>query len=364
MSLPSEQNSYLHVCLKYVQNDVQGSYRKDKGNLHYEKSYRFITLFNMGISESSGWQKMMDGFPWFNCDGCYPITAYSEFMPSPLVGCKPLGEIDRSVLSDDDPYGWRITEAEEKYELSPGIVHSGIQIMTNIIKLGKGLPEHFIHGHGGQNIKDNPYWPPELASKAGSLNHERYVTLLPLMLSRTQDDKGRVIWSLFGNSVHEPEQAFWKSFYTAPGVEKPANESILFFKNILENAYGVKFKDNASISESGFRILSSADSLALTWTKNFIINDDSSFDKVKYLLTFRPFSSLPTVVRESYLSGRLNLLPFPGTLVFWGMPGYNKLKKEFPLAGQIPLLNLVARNRGIGGLKVPQSGWLHEPHPA
>ncbi len=33
------------------------------------------------------------------------------------------------------------------------------------------------------------------------------------------------------------------------------------------------------------------------------------------------------------------------------------------MTGQIPLLNLVARNRGIEGLKVTQSGWLHEPHP-
>jgi len=64
---------------------------------------------------------------------------------------------------------------------------------------------------------NNPYWPPELASHAGSLLHERYITLLPLMLSRTQDDKGRVIWTFFGNSIHEPEHAFWKSFFTSPG---------------------------------------------------------------------------------------------------------------------------------------------------
>lgn len=311
----------------------------------------------------NGWQKMVEGYPWFNCDGCYPITAYSEFMPSPQIGRKPLGEIDGSVFADNDLHGWKISEVEEEYELRPGIVHAGNQIMNNLIKLGKGVPEHFIHGHGGQNLKDNPYWPQELAAKAGSLAHERYVTLLPLMLSRTKDDKGRIKWTLFGNTILDPEKAFWKCFYTDPGVGKPVKESISFFKKILENAYGEKFTNHASIKESGFRILSSSDSLALSWTKELIINDDSSFDKVKYLLTFRPFSSLPSAVRENYLSGRLNLLPFPGTLVFWGMPGYNKLKKKLPLAGQIPLLNILERNRGISGLKVAQSGWLHEPHP-
>jgi hypothetical protein len=190
----------------------------------------------MANKESFGWQKMLEGYPWFNCDGCYPITAYSEFMPSPMVGRKPLGETDRVLFSDDDPFGWHITEIEEEYEFRPGIEHAGHQIMNNLIKLGKGLTEHYIHGHGGENLKDNPYWPSELASKAGTLFHERYVTLLPLMLSRTQDDKGRIIWSLFGNSIHDPETAFWKNFYSSPGVEIAADESVSFFTRIQDFA--------------------------------------------------------------------------------------------------------------------------------
>jgi hypothetical protein len=68
-------------------------------------------------------------------------------------------------------------------------------------------------------------------------------------------------------------------------------------------------------------------------------------------------------LKSKYLSGSLSLIPFPGSLVFWGMPGYLRLKKALPVTAQIPLLNLVARNRGIGGLRVTQSGWFHEPHP-
>jgi hypothetical protein len=316
----------------------------------------------MTDKESCGWQKMLESYPWFNCDECYPITAYSEFMPSPLVGRKPLGEIDRVLFSDDDPFGWHITEIEEEYELRPGIEHAGHQIMNNLIKLGKGLTEHYIHGHGGENLKDNPFWPPEIASKAGKLFHERFVALLPLMLSRTQDDKGRIIWALFGNSIHDPETTFWKNFYTSPGVEISTDESVSFFTRILSKAYNEKVSDSKSLFDAGFRILPSGTVLPV-WTKPFVLNGDSSFNQIRYLLTFRPFGLLPSGIRELYLSGRLSLLPFPGSLAFWGMPGYRKLQKELPLAGQIPLLNLVARNRGIVGLKVAQSGWFHEPRP-
>jgi len=58
----------------------------------------------------------------------------------------------------------------------------------------------------------------------------------------------------------------------------------------------------------------------------------------------------------------LHLLPFPGSLVFWGMSPYQQLRKQYALAGQLPLQHLVARNTGLGGLKVPQSGWFHEAH--
>jgi hypothetical protein len=310
-----------------------------------------------------GWQKLLVGYPWFRCDGCFPITAYSEFMPPPLLGYKPYGKPDHGILIEDDLFGWKISEMEEEYELKPGLEHIGHQIMNNILKLGKGIPQHAISGHDNENILNNPYWPPELASHAGSLIHEKYVTLLPLMLSRTQNDKGRVIWTFFGNSIHEPEQVFWKSLFSSPDSELPEVESLSFFSDLLNSAYGEKISDVKSLYNAGFRIMSSEGSVLPGWTNEFLVNDDSPFTDVRYLLTFRPFSLMPETIKDKYLSGNLSLLPFPGSLVFWGMPGYQRLKKQLPVAAQIPLLNLVARNRGIGGFRVSQSGWLHEPHP-
>ena len=146
-------------------------------------------------------------------------------MPAPKAGYKPYGKPDYRILSEDDLYGWKITEMEEEYELKPGIEHIGQQIMSNILKLGKGVHQDLISGAWRRKSTRQPYWPPELSERAGSLAHERFVTLLPLMLSRTQDDKGRIIWTFFGNSIHDPEKAFWKSFYSAPDMR--------FLKKIL-----------------------------------------------------------------------------------------------------------------------------------
>ena len=308
-----------------------------------------------------GWAKLLDGAPWFNCDGCFPLAAYSEFMPPPKIGKTPLGDTDLLLVSNENPYSWNISELEEENELRPGLQHAGKQIIHHIVNFGKGLTEHHIPGHGGQNLINNPYWTKELDEHRGKLAHEKFVCLLPLMLSKTQDDKGRVNWTLFGGSIHGPEKAFWKSFRKDEGKEIPESESLAYIKSILEGAYGEK---PGSQLPNEFRILQSGEYSDLPgWTKSYLTDDSDSFDKVKYLLTFRPFSKLPSKVVAKYFAGELNLLPYPGSLVFWGMPTYNKLQKKLPLANQIPLLKLVARHRGIGSLRVTQSGWLHEPTP-
>src|SRR5262249_8691857 len=58
-----------------------------------------------------------------------------------------------------------------------------------------------------------------------------------------------------------------------------------------------------------------------------------------------------------------HLLPFPGRLLFWGVPPYRQLQRELPFARQIPLLQIFPRHEDPHGLRVPQSGWLHEPRP-
>src|SRR5262249_49883670 len=159
------------------------------------------------------------------------------FMPPPRLGVKPYGTNDGFPFSDDDPFGWPVTEYQEHYELRPGLEQVGKQILHALVKLAKGDPGH---GIGQAKLIGNPAWPQHLAAKVGHLHHERYVVLLPLALSRTQDDKGRVRWTLFGGSEQGPAKAFWRSFHDAPKRERPAEEALGFFRRLLYEAYGVR----------------------------------------------------------------------------------------------------------------------------
>jgi hypothetical protein len=94
-----------------------------------------------------------------------------------------------------------------------------------------------------------------------------------------------------------------------------------------------------------------------------IAGEAEDFREIRYLLTFRPFGDLPSAVRTRYADGRLALLPFPGSLIFWGGERTRRLQAEFPFAFQLPLQRIVGRRESAGGLRVPQSGWLHEPVP-
>src|SRR4051812_12600729 len=160
----------------------------------------------------SGWQRLVAGAPWFRGEGRYPIAACSEFIPPPRAGGKPYGLDVGAGFDPDDPWGWPVPEAEEHLEVRPGLEAGGGHLVRALRELGRGRP---VRGLGRHKLADNPAWPPELASARG-LSHERYVVLLPLALSRTQDDKGRVRWTLFGGSEQGPARAFWRGFFTTP----------------------------------------------------------------------------------------------------------------------------------------------------
>ncbi len=123
---------------------------------------------------------------------------------------------------------------------------------------------------------------------------------------------------------------------------------------------------------AGLRIYSSPD-YALTpswseeplpaWTAPYRWNPGQSLRGVRYLLSFCPFTRLPAAVRRAYLAGELCLLPFPGSLLFFAPPPYLKLEKELPHAVQIPLLHSLHRHEAPWGIRIPQSGWMHEAPP-
>jgi hypothetical protein len=316
----------------------------------------------------SGWSRLIPSDNCFQKPDAYTIDAYSEFMPPPRVGWKPYGTlpVNPHLFSPDDPFGWMVHEFDEALELQPGLQQIATQLLTRLKRLQVGNPETGLPRH---ICRDNPFWPPELAS-AEILRNDRCVLLLPLALSRTQDDKGRVRWTLFGNSEQGPGKAFWQSFFTAPGVEAPPEFGISFFCRLLQAVYGEKVVDAEGLRRSGFRILPEDKPGFPFWSegelpscaKAFLFRDDEPASDLKYLLTFRHFGRLPAPVRQGYLGGRLALLPFPGSLVFWGVERARRVVSKYPLALQIPLLSNVNRHESPIGIRVPQAGMLHLPN--
>jgi Peptidase family M28 len=314
----------------------------------------------------SGWPGLIPAPSYVRGEGAYPVEAGSEFVPPPRLGWKPHGGAapDPALFAPDDPWGWRITEYEEAREIRPGLPQVARQVVREVARLLDGDPDTDIRE---LDLAGNPYWPPELA--AADLPHERCVVLLPLALSRTQDDKGRLRWTLFGGSEQGPARPFWRGFFTGPGVEAPAGAGLRFFGALLHLVYGETAATADGLYDAGFRILPAGEPLVdhwdegplPGWARPFLLGDRQSLAGVKYLLTFGPFSRLPVPVRRAYLAGRLHLLPFPGSLVFWGAPAFHRLRADLPLALQIPLLHAIVRHNAPTGLRVPQEGFFHVP---
>lgn len=313
---------------------------------------------------SSGWKKLTAGAAWFRKPGRYPIPAYSEFMPPPRVGCKAYGRVDPLLFSADDPWGWHVTEYEEAFELQPGLSHLATLLLHVLRRLGRCEP---AEGIAHNKLVGNPYWPEELQA-GGAPAAERYLLLSPLALSRTQDDKGRVRWTLFGGSELGPERAFWRSFFQNPKQEAAADTGLGFFRQLLRTVYGESDAALADLRKAGLRILAEGDPQSPfpsagpwpSWVDPLRWSPRQPLRGVRYLLAFWPFARLPAAVRRAYRQGDLHLLPFPGSLVYWGAQRYSKLADLLPFARQIPLLQSCERHEAPRGIRVPQSGWMHE----
>ena len=200
-------------------------------------------------------------------------------------------------------------------------------------------------------LTDNPAWPAELAdaARAGRLPLAPLAVFLPLALSRTQDDKGNTPWTLFGVSHDGPSRPFWRSF-------GPTDAERL--ARLVAWATG-----DAAPTLDGVRVLASGedkDDELPTFVRALLLPDDAAPGDARTLLTFRPFATLPPAVRAAFLAGRLRLLPYPASLVFFEHVGYRRLGEALPRARQIPLLHLYPRVEGGYTLRIPQSGWLDE----
>ena len=273
--------------------------------------------------------------------------AYSEFMPAPYVALKPCALALESPA--DGEAGFFVSEHEEAEELAPGLAKVGAHLLGELAKLRAGHTHELSHAL----LKDNAAWPADLAAAAPSLSARPIVVALPLALSRTQDDKGRVRWTLFGASHLGPSRAFWKSCADEAGLCAA-----------LGFLAGAPAASVAALREAGVRVLPRASEPA--WP---------AFDEGPLpacaapllraagevpatLVTFEAFGRLPGELRAAYLGGSMRIVPSPSSLIFFEHPGYRRLALSW--AQQIPLLQVFPRSESSYSLRIPQSGWLDE----
>ena len=305
-----------------------------------------------------GWKRLAADWPWFHAEGAYPLPAYSERAVTPYLVRKPYGTFDTALFSDDDPWGWPITEYEDAFLLRPGLDHVAAPMVRRLLALlrrGEDL------GIGSGTLEGNPYWSPDLI---GTAVNRPVVFLLSLALAITQDDKGRLRWTFLGGSDEGPERSFWRSSFTAPNREVPADQALTFLRRLLQTAFVETDGQLANLRDAGLRILpdeADAGKSLPAWTEPLIWNGEGSPKGIRYVLTFRPYTRLPKRLQKTFLAGDVQLIPHPGTLAPWGALPYHRLRKIWPDALQLPLLQLSDRHEGLDGLRVPQSGWMCEP---
>jgi hypothetical protein len=298
--------------------------------------------------EPRGWSRIeAEAQHAFSGDGRFPLPAYSEFMPAPWVGIKPYHPRRRdaaatAMATADDSLD--ITEYEQAQELVPGLAHVAGRVLDELQKLHAGAP----HGLSRSFLDGNAAWPPELAEAAaqGRLADREISIALSLALSRTQDDKGNVRWTLFGASHDGAAAAFWRSF----GVE----DDDRFLRTL-------RFMSGDAVTTLA-HVRVQADAIEVPrFARPLLLEESADLPAdATTVVTFRPFPTLPPLLRKSYLEGRVRILPTPSSLVFHEHPRYRKLAESLPRATQIALLHLFPHVEGSSALRIPQSGWLDE----
>jgi hypothetical protein len=299
----------------------------------------------------SGWDEIeAEARDAFVGEGRFPLPAYSEYMPSPYVVVKPYAARradGAATFGASDGDALDVTEEEQAHQLAPGLGKIAGHLLAELDRLIRGQPHDFSRTLLGENAA----WPRALADSAPARRAagEPIVVALSLALSRTQDDKGTVRWTLFGVSHDGPGAAFWRSFGD--------DDRELFARFVGWARADQPAAGPASLER--VRVLGEASELP-AFARALRLEADESPAGVDTLVTFRPFGALPAAIQQAYLGGKLRLLPHPAGLIFFEHPGYRKLAAALPRATQIPLLHLFSHLADSNELRIPQSGWLDE----
>ena len=302
-----------------------------------------------------GWHRLIPPDDCFHGEGHYPTRCLLGVPPAPRSGGSPMAirAGPRSLLD-----GRPVRLARQRVRggtrtpagLEPGRPAGSRQARP---ASSTAIPTPAFHGLTFSTTPSgHPNWPPSRICRTSDAS-----TLLPLALSRTQDDKGRVRWTLFGNSEQGPGKAFWKSFFTAPKRNCRQTRRSASSAGCCTTVYGEDDRRSrwtcerpASAScRTTNRCSTSGSETAALVDRAILLCPSTRVNLAEVPAHLPPVRQAPRGGAESVPRGRAPPAAVPRQPVFWGAPGYRQLHEELPLALQIPLLLGIARHRMPGG---------------
>ncbi len=249
-------------------------------------------------------------------------------MPPPYVGIKPYAPA-RSPGRGDSRWatrtGWTSTSTSRRTSSSPGSTGSPRTSSCELGKLVRGEP----HALSRTLLEGNPAWPAELAEAAQRRPAARRPSSssLPLALSRTQDDKGNVRWTLFGASHDGRRRA--PSGSSADGDAR--SSALVALGRRWRGARGASCAEPAEVPADAARSL--------------LLGESVSGDcrRRRHLPALRA-PARRACARRTWRAARAGA--DPASLVFFEHPRYRKLARELPQRDADPAAPPVPARRG------------------
>ncbi len=167
---------------------------------------------------AQGWDLLLEDVPVYSRRNRFRLPAYSEFAPPPRVGWRPCRSHSSGPRDPKDRFAWLISEHEQAAEITPGLDHIARRMLHVMQRLDRDLVERGISPNA---LRDNNFWPRELAGIRGILKHERCVILQPLALSRHRTTRGASggRFSAEANRVRTARSG--RAFTARPGKRSP-----------------------------------------------------------------------------------------------------------------------------------------------
>ena len=185
---------------------------------------------------TQGWKQLLAGASNDSRRGPLSDRRLFRVHAAAAVGLQALRLRRQAVVRDDDPWGWHVTEYEEAFELAAGPGLAGPAKSSACCGTWAAASRRTASSADkldGQSL---------LARRTGQSRRaveralRRAAAAGPV---RTQDDKGRVRWTLFGGSEQGPVAGVLAELLSGPAAASCRRSMALdFIRRLLHAAYG------------------------------------------------------------------------------------------------------------------------------